>query len=284
MGLLAVDVTAHGVVMSADSQPVEILAGQNRVLATTDWQTRNPIVMRVGGGFVGVIGFAGTEEIEGTKTAEWLRRFSAETATDDVDTLCHGLADRLTDVWRRDGRPSVLEILVAGEVGGDVQFWYVRNSQGLRDVDWKHNAPADAFVTKNDLDGYITKDRQHGETKDDVLRRVSYSLRQGVLLPGARVFHGFTEILNAMYAGRVEGFSPVASLDDLGQFARVRMEFLKRLCAPKHGIYDLNAPTPVAGKVHVIGVGGDGRICDYHKGKDQVRVLRPGRIAAPTAP
>jgi len=286
MGLLAVDVTTYGVVMSADSQPVEILDGENRVLPTSGWQTRNPIVMRVGGGFTGLVGFAGTEEIEGVKTAEWLRRFSDEWMNDDVDAFCHRLAERLTAIWRRDGLRSVLEILVTGEVSGDLQFWYVRNSQGLRDADWKHNTPADTFITKNDLDdpdeGYIKRDRVEGETKDDVLQRVTYSFRQGVLVPGARVFDGFADILGAMYAGDVEGFQPIASLDDLGQFARVRMEFLKRLCSAKYGIYDEKTLPPVTGKVHVLGVGRDGRICDYHKGKNQVQTPRPGRTAART--
>jgi hypothetical protein len=58
--MLAVDVTARGVVMSADSQRVEILPGENRI-ETTGWETRNPIVIRTGGGFVGVIGSPGTE-------------------------------------------------------------------------------------------------------------------------------------------------------------------------------------------------------------------------------
>jgi hypothetical protein len=284
MGLLAVDVTTHGVVMSADSQPVEILNGENRVLPTTGRQTRSPIVMRTGGGFTGLVGFAGTEEIEGIETAEWLRRFSDERATDDVDAFCHALAERLTEVWRRDGLRSVLEILVTGEVGGDLQFWFVRNSQGLRDTDWKHNAPVETFITKNDLDdpteGHIKRDRRDGETKDDVLGRLTYSFRQGVLVPGARVFNGFGDLLGAMYAEKVEGFAPVDSLDDLGQFARVRMEFLKRLCTAKYGIYDENTPPPVGGKVHVLGVGRDGRICDYHKGRDQVETLRPARTTA----
>lgn len=78
VALLVVDVFAHGVVMSAESQPVEILGGENRVLATGARQTRNPIVARVGGGFVGLVGFAGTEQIEGVTTREWLRRFIAE--------------------------------------------------------------------------------------------------------------------------------------------------------------------------------------------------------------
>jgi hypothetical protein len=76
MALLVVDVFAHGVVMSADSQPVEILDGQNRIIRPEAWHTRDPILQRVGGGFVGLVGFAGTEEIEGVTTREWLRRFN----------------------------------------------------------------------------------------------------------------------------------------------------------------------------------------------------------------
>lgn len=57
--------------MSADSQPVEILGGENRVADTTAWQTRNPIVIRVGGGFVGLVGFAGTAV---SKDSHLLRR------------------------------------------------------------------------------------------------------------------------------------------------------------------------------------------------------------------
>jgi hypothetical protein len=67
-----------------------------------------------------------------------------------------------------------------------VQFWYVRNSQGLRDSDWSHNTPAETFSTENDLDTKIG-----GEPKEDVLNRVAFSFRQGVLVPGAHVFNAF---------------------------------------------------------------------------------------------
>jgi hypothetical protein len=39
-----------------------------------------------------------------------------------------------------EGLNSVLEILVTGEVSGNVQFWYLRNSDGLQTADWKHDA------------------------------------------------------------------------------------------------------------------------------------------------
>jgi hypothetical protein len=276
VGLLAVDLSAHGVVMSADSQPVEILGGQNRVLAAKGRRNRNSIVIRVGGGFVGLLGFAGTEETEGMETARWLERFSATWPDDDVGTFCHRLAETLTEVWQRDGLHSVLEILLSGEVEGDAQFWFVRNSSGL--TNGRHNAPAPTFATENDLDdNYIPRDARPGETKDHVLARQTYSFFQGVLLPASPVFQGFGELLQALWLGQVEGFAPHASIDDVGQFARVRMEFLKRLCSEKHGIYSEKVPTPVAGQVHVYGVGRDGRICQYRKGRRQLREIRSGR-------
>jgi hypothetical protein len=277
MGLLAVDVTSFGVVMSADSQAVTILDGRNEISVQHGGRSRNPMVIRCGGGFVGLVGFAGTEEIEGKLTAEWLRNFSAAWPQESVGTFCERLSDTLTGVWRQTDLSSVLEILVTGEVQGDVQFWYVRNSQGLRE-DGKHAAPADSFHVENDLDvNYIPHDQQVGETKEDVLRTRMYSFRQGVLLPASPVFDAFTSLMTQIYAGRVEGFSPLGSLDDVGQFARVRMEFLKRLCTAKYGIYEVGTPTPVGGVVHVFGVARTGEIRKYVKGRNDVQTVRPGR-------
>jgi hypothetical protein len=270
-------VTVHGVVMSADSQRVEILGGENRVQVKPDQRSRKPIVIRTGGGSVGLVGFAGTEEVEGTPTAEWLRGFSAQWPDDGLGTFCRRLGATLSDVWKRTGLSSVLEILVTGEQGGDVQFWYVRNSQGLRG-DWKHEKPADVFSVENDLDkNYIARDRQRGETKEDVLRIRMYSFRQGVLVPAAPVLDAFARIMSEIYARRIEGFAPLASLDDVGHFARVRMEFLKRLCTAEYGIYEVGTPTPIGGVVHVLGVGRDGEIRRYVKGRQDVKTLRPGR-------
>lgn len=276
MGLLAVDVTAHGVVMSADSQPVEILDGENRVDTTPGRRTRNPIIRRVGGGFVGLVGFVGTEQVDGHDTARWLSRFARDSPTDDVSTFCNRLADALSEVWKRERLRSVLEILVAGEVSSDLQFWFVRNSQGLRS-DGTFNAPADEFVTQDELANYVLNDGQSGETKDDVLQRVTYSIRQGILLPASPVFDGFSNLMRAIWAGNVEGFTPLASLDDVGYFVRVRMEFLKRLCSTTHGIHNEGTPSPIGGDVHVYGVGRDGRTCRYPKKRNQVETIRHGR-------
>ncbi len=225
MGLLAVDVTAFGVVMSADSQLVEISDGQSRVPYSRGRQKRDPIIMRVGGGFVGLIGYAGTEVIESLPTSEWIRRFSVAWTNDGIATFCDRLGAQLTSVWQQAGLTSVLEILVSGEVSGDVQFWYVRNSAGIR-LDGLHNAPAAQFRVENDLDrNYIPNDAQPGEDKAAVLGRQMYSFRQGVLLPASPVFDGFAQLMGLLYGSGVPGFSPLASLDDVGHYARVRMEF-----------------------------------------------------------
>jgi hypothetical protein len=83
--------------------------------------------------------------------------------------------------------------------------------------------------------------------------------------------------LKNIYARNVEGFAPLSSLDDVGHYARVRMELLKRLCTAEYGIYDAGTPTPVDGVVHVRGVSRYGEIRKYVKGREDVRTLRPGR-------
>jgi hypothetical protein len=43
MGVLTVDLTTFGVVMTADSQPIEALAGNTRLLGHAgQWHSRNP--------------------------------------------------------------------------------------------------------------------------------------------------------------------------------------------------------------------------------------------------
>lgn len=220
MGLLAVDVSAYGVAMSADSQLVEIRPGENRVLDPGGSRSRNPIVIRSGGGFVGLVGFAGTEEVEGKSTADWVTQFSAAWPSDDVGTFCDRLAATLTEVWQRDRLESVLEILVTGEVNGDVQFWFVRNSDGLLEGTWMHGPLRKSFWARNDLDasdGYVATARANpdlglaGASKDQVLERVTFSFWQGVLVPASAVFQGFRDILNAMYQGGVPGCIAVTS-------------------------------------------------------------------------
>lgn len=280
MGLLALDVLAFGVVMSADSQPVELLDGENRLLTEEVPRTRNPILIREGGGFRGLIGYVGTECIGGTKTRDWLSVFGSSHADQPLAAFAEALAAALTKEWQRLGLSSVLEIFISGVENGDVRFWYVRNSLGLHDHDWTFKQPSADFRAVDDLDAnYIAHDLQPGQTKEQLLQTRMYSFRQGVLLPAASVFDAFGTMIGAIYAHGIDGFEPVASLDDLAYFARQRMEFLKRLYSVDHGIY-MSSPAPLGGAVHVLGVKVDGEIREYPKKRGQAKTLRSARSLA----
>jgi hypothetical protein len=276
LGLLAVDVSRFGVIMSADSQPIELRDRETRVLAQAGQRrTRNPIVTRDGGGFTGLVGFVGTETIGGHTTRDWLSRFGISHAEDDLRTYAKALGDELTTQWRTLALVSVLEILITGVENGDVRFWFVRNSNGLYEDEWTYRAPLPDFSVVDDLDAnYIPTDLQPGQSKEDLLQTRMYSFRLGSLLPAAPVFDAFARILDNIYAHGIAGFEPLASLDDLGYFARQRMEFMKRLYSPTHGIYK-TSPAPVGGDVHVFGVTRDGEVRKYPKVRSQAREFRP---------
>lgn len=277
MGLLALDVSAYGVVMSADSQGVELLAGRNLVLTSRAQRMRNPLVISRGGGFTGLIGYVGTEEIGGRTTRDWLETFVREHPDKPLPALANGLARGLTEEWTRLGLASVLEIFISGVENGDVRFWYVRNSSGLYDHDWTVKEPSAEFRAVDDLDGnYVPRDRQGGQTKEELLKTRMYSFRMGVLLPAAPVFDAFAEIIGTIYARGIEGFEQVASLDDLAYFARQRMEFLKRLYSADHGVHKTSAaPAPIGGIVHVLGVSRDGEVRQYPKKREQAKTILP---------
>jgi hypothetical protein len=274
VGILTLDVCGYGVVMSADSQLVECLEGENRVLVDPTRQTtRNPIVIRTAGGFTGLTGYVGTEEIGNARTGDWLMRFGDEHPTDDLATYANRLASALTAEWTRLGLRSVLEILIGGVESRDVRFWYVRNSRGLNDGDLTFKRPSTEFLAVDDLDAnYVPRDLKMGQTKEDLLKTQMYFFRQGVLLPAVHVFDAFSGIVAAIYAHGIPGFEPIASLDDLGYFARLRMELMKRLFSAKHGLYK-ESPAPIGGEVHVLGANVAGEIREYPKIRSQTKTL-----------
>ena len=251
--------------MSADSQPIQALDAETRVLGEPGRRrTRNPILGRNAGGFSGFVGFVGTEEIGGKMTRDWLHAFGAKRPTDSLSDYAYALGQELTEEWQRYELASVLEILITGVEDRDVCFWFVRNSQDLYD-DGTYRAPKHAFDVVNDLDAnYVPRDRRPGQTKEQLLQERMYSFRQGALFPAAAIFDVFQGILGMLYAQGIGGFTPMASLDDLGYFARQRLEFVKRLYDKRHGIYR-EPLAPISGKVHVVGVGRNGVALDYSK-------------------
>jgi hypothetical protein len=267
LGVLTVEITVFGVVMSADSQQIEALAGNTRVLSIPGQRSRNPILKRSAGGFTGLVGFVGTEEIGGKATRDWLNAFGLRHPTAPLADYADTLAQELTAEWQRYGLRSVLEILIAGDEGGDIQFWYVRNSAGFDPSTGLYFAPKADFDAVPDLDrNYVPNDLLAGETKEELLQRHPYSFWQGVLMPASAIFSVFRDILSILYAHGIPGFAPVASLDDFGYFVRQRLEFVKRLYDNKKGIYALPA-APIGGVVHVVGVDRQGGFHPYPKNR-----------------
>jgi hypothetical protein len=113
----------------------------------------------------------------------------------------------------------------------------------------------------NDLDeNYVPR----GESKDELLQTRLFSFRQGALVPASVVFDSFGAILGLLYSQGIPGFEPIGSIDDLGYFARQRLEFMKRLYSARHGVYR-GTVAPLGGKVHVFGVDRGGVIKEYSK-------------------
>jgi hypothetical protein len=206
VGLLALDVSRFGVVMSADSQPVDLLDGRCRIFRPHGSLRNNPIVIRRGGGLTGLIGYVGREGIGGTGTRGWLERFSAQHPNEPLLEFCHALADALTREWRRRRLKSGLIIFVSGIERREVRFWFIHNTQGLYDKDWTYIKPLATFQAIIDLDAnYIPRDLAPGQTKEQLLTMRMYFFRNGVLRPSALVFDAFNSIMQAIYAQQIPG-------------------------------------------------------------------------------
>jgi hypothetical protein len=273
MGLLALDVSKFGIVMSADSQPIEIFDGRIRVVKGPGQIRHKPIIVRRAGGFSGLVGYVGRNEIAGKATRFWLERFSAAHPTEPLADFCHLVAEELTREWKRRRLKSGLILFVSGVESREVRFWFVHNTRGLYDHDWTYMQPGQDFQAINDLDdNYVKKDLAPDQTKEQLLAGRMYFFRNGALRPGALIFDHFNATIQTIYAQRIPGYAPLASLNDLAYFDRQRLEFTKRLFSPKHGIATLD-PSPVDGDVHVLGVTRSGAICEYGKHRNQVETI-----------
>jgi hypothetical protein len=271
MGLLALDIASFGVVMSADSQRVELLDGANNVLGPP--HTKH-IFPRRGGGFAGLVGYVGTEMIATAQTRTWLETYSSARPSEPLPDFCRGLADTLTTVWKAESLDSVLWIFVSGVEGSEVRFWYVDNTHGLYDNDWSYKKPSRTFKAVDDLDGQkLPPLLAAGQTKEQVLQARLFFFRNGVMLkPAALILDSFTAIIESIYLQGIPGFARIASLEDLAFFDRQRMEFTKRVFSTKKGIYSIDPP-PIDGTVHVLGVARDGSMSEYHKNRGQVTTI-----------
>jgi hypothetical protein len=275
VGLLALDVSRFGIVMSADSQPVELVDGRIRVLRPRTALRNNPIVIRRGGGFTGLIGYVGRERIAGMGARAWLERFASQHPNDPLPDFSRRLADALSRQWRRQRLKSALIVFVSGIEAREARFWFIHNTQGLYDRDWTYIKPQTTFEAINDLDvNYIARDLAPGQTKEELLQTRMYFFRNGVLKPSALIFDAFNAIVQAIYVQQIPGFTPIRSLNDLAFFDRQRMEFAKRLYSPKHGISKALS-AGIGGEVHVMGVTRRGEVRQYGKHRNHVTTISP---------
>ena len=258
--------------MSADSQPVELLDGRIRILHSKGSRSNDPIIVRRGGGFVGLVGYVGRVRIGGMSTRAWLERFSAQHPADSLPAYCSALASALTSQWQRQRLKSGLWIFLTGIEDGDVRFRFVCNVGGVNE-DGTYKEPSETFIDVNDLDeNYIPRDLAPGQTKEQLLKTRIYFFRNGVLRPTAQIFDAFSSITQAIQSQRIPGFRPIRSLDDMAFVARQRMEFAKRLYSSDHGIYTASSPG-IAGVVHVLGVTRGGEIMRYRKLRQQIKSM-----------
>jgi hypothetical protein len=270
MGLLTLDLCRFGVVMGADSQPIDLLEGSTRIHSQGQ-RNANPIVEWHGARFTGLIGYVGRRSVAGLSTRSWLERFMVRNRDLTTSDFCERLAGQLTAEWRRLHLRSGLWVYVSGVANRDVQFWFVNNIAGIDPNNGTYSGIADTFKAVNDFDqNYVTRDRRPGETKDQLLDRALYTFRNGALYPSTTMLDAFSATVLQIFNGNVPGFAPIRSLDDLAFFARQRLEFTKRLHSPTHGIYK-GSRSPIDGKVHVLAVTRSGEVRECSKNISQRR-------------
>lgn len=264
MGLLTLDITALGVVMTADSKAIEIRDGLTHVGPDAHTVSRDPIAIRRTSDFAGLVGSIGTEGIGRQTTRRFIEDVIASTTEFALPAFCDALANALSDAWVAHGLDSGLWVFVAGTEHAEIRYWHIANCStgptGAYYVD-----VSDTFRAVNDLDEYavpVACARHQLNTKQELLTRVTLSFRNGVLEPAARVADQFGHVLNPLLDPRTDGFGPPEDLTDFAAIVQMRQEFIKRLFAPKKGLYR-GAPAPIQGAIVVKSVDITGAIHEH---------------------
>jgi hypothetical protein len=264
MGLLTVDVTALGVVMTSDSQPIELVDGGVHVLELK--ASDDKIIERHAGGFDGLIGYVGTERIGNATTRSFLERVSAQVPDLDLGEFAHRLAADLSAAWREHDLRTCLWLFLAGTADGEPRFWFVVNGE-LAPAGYYVNIRPE-FRAVNDLDMFVVP-RAAAElgarTKADVLARTTFFFRNGAIVGASNVLDDFTALVRSLYLGGYPGFPPITTLDAYAALVRVRQEFVKRLFQPSKGVWRGEGTPPIGGTVVVRSVDLAGHVEPHHK-------------------
>lgn len=272
MGLLACDITRAGIVMSSDSQDVLLTEGRCDPIGEGGHRQKDKIIRVKAESFSALVGYVGTEQIGSTATRAWLERFiKARLDTAGLAAFSNELGHALSEAWEAEKLDSCLWVFVAGYEGGEPFFWYVVNATGF-DEFGRYTGISRAFRVVNDLDdNYLPEYTAHGLTKTQVLDDRSFQFYNGAIFPGSFIFRSFDEMIGEIARIGPPGFPRAFTLERYAFVVRQRMEFLKRLYSPKHGIHSPDAVPLVEGKVYVYALALDGTFTEAPKQLGQAK-------------
>ena len=272
MGLLALDVTRVGIVMSSDSQ--DVLLTEGRCLPVgVGHRAKDKIITVRCAAFSALVGYVGTERIGDVETRRWLTEFVARHASaTGFAHFCAALGEELSAAWEEGGLDSCMWVFVAGYEDGEARFWYVVNAIGIDELGC-YTGVSRSFRVVNDLDEtYMPEHLGRGFTKAQVLDQISFHFRNGAIFPGALIFDAFSQMIADIVRLGPPGFGPRCfDLERYAYVARQRMEFLKRLYSPKHGIYSPITVPLIEGKVYVYSLAPTGEFTAAPKQRSQAR-------------
>lgn len=250
--------------MTSDSQPIEIVSGAVNSLGFSGARRRDKISERHGGGFDGLIGYVGTEQIGGELTRAFLDRVSIGQPDLSLADFAHHLAHELSAAWVEREMATGLWVFIAGAEHGELRFWWLFNGDFAGGL-YVNLRPS--FTVTNDLDDHaVPRTMAEGGfvSKADVLANRTLFFRNGALIPAATLFDEFTRLIERVYVGGYDGFDRISTLGDYAYLVRMRQEFIKRMFDNAKGIYRHGNP-PIGGVVYVRGVDPSGAITEYAK-------------------
>lgn len=253
--------------MTCDSQPVTLFADRFSIPASRT-NVGTHIVWARFSDFVGLVGYVGTETVNGLPTRQWLKHAIAERSSSPLPDFCRSLAGELTEVWTSYSFDTHLSIFVAGYEHSAPRYWFVSNGE---QPDSPSSVIPRTFDAVNDLDDRFRRvNALRGESQAELIARTTPSFRRGVLA-AANIFDGYTKLVAKTLAEGHSQFAPIDNLERYAAYTRFRFEFTVRMYEPKKGIAIDNNP-PVAGPIHVFSVDPSGTIREHGKELGKCRI------------
>lgn len=256
--------------MGCDSQDITLYNNRFVKRKNSNWK-KNKIIFTILPNFKGLLGYVGTEKIGEIEIMKWLEKFINNHCANSLEKFCEILTASLSSEWKKNKLKSGLWIFIAGYNKKDACFWYINNIGDMNRETGLYFDISTNFKAVNDLDDNYIKPRLTGtNSKRDILKSTMFNFRNGVIVPFARIYEIFNEILIYLIAHGDNGFRKPNSLKDFAFIAKQRLEFIKRMYQDKKGIYKLSK-APIAGDVSIFTVNNKGEIFECSKNIYQKR-------------